>query len=234
MATKNNPFASRFIRPGALDYHFSAGQTAAKLAEQFTGRLQRRAAIVGPHGSGKSTLLHTLIPHLGSIEWTWDAAAQTEWNPPAALCMDGQDLHRFANGMPGARVLWLRLSKSSRDASPLFAEESAWDESTMIVIDGYEQLRAWDRIRLWRGIRNSNAGLLVTCHYPLFFYPTLLTTEVTEDSAEYVVRRLLSTRKDIADRLIRSDRWKQIRSRWQNNLREALFELYDLMETSYG
>jgi len=61
MAT--NPFASRFIRPGAVPFFFPA----AGDAEEVIGRLRRhrwRGQIVGPHGSGKSTLLATLQPLL--------------------------------------------------------------------------------------------------------------------------------------------------------------------------
>jgi hypothetical protein len=59
----SNPFATCWTRPGAIAFHFDAGQSAeqliAKLADQ-----QWRGAIVGPHGSGKSTLLETLKPAL--------------------------------------------------------------------------------------------------------------------------------------------------------------------------
>ncbi len=58
-----NPFCTRCVRPGALRFVFSAGESAAALVARF--RLdRRRGAIVGPHGSGKSTLLATLLPEL--------------------------------------------------------------------------------------------------------------------------------------------------------------------------
>lgn len=63
MIAAANPFASRFVRPGTMPFHFPSGVTSATLA----GRLQAagwRGAIVGPHGSGKSTLLATLVPAL--------------------------------------------------------------------------------------------------------------------------------------------------------------------------
>jgi hypothetical protein len=59
----DNPFATCWTRPGALEYQFADGQSAeqlvAKLAEQGWW-----GAIVGPHGGGKSTLLETLKPAL--------------------------------------------------------------------------------------------------------------------------------------------------------------------------
>lgn len=58
-----NPFATRWVRPGALPYHFPPGESLATLVE----RLQAQhgwGEIVGPHGSGKSTLLAALRPGL--------------------------------------------------------------------------------------------------------------------------------------------------------------------------
>jgi energy-coupling factor transporter ATP-binding protein EcfA2 len=58
-----NPFATRFIRPGALPFLFPKGASAATLIE----RLREHGGwgqIIGPHGSGKSTLLATLVPAL--------------------------------------------------------------------------------------------------------------------------------------------------------------------------
>lgn len=58
-----NPFATRFIRPGAMQFLFPPSidveRLVAKLAE-----LRWRGAICGPHGSGKSTLLAELRPAL--------------------------------------------------------------------------------------------------------------------------------------------------------------------------
>jgi energy-coupling factor transporter ATP-binding protein EcfA2 len=55
----SNPFATRYIKPGALSFLFPPGQSAAALVEKLA---QQRwwGAIVGPHGAGKSTLLHAL------------------------------------------------------------------------------------------------------------------------------------------------------------------------------
>lgn len=54
-----NPFATKFIRAGALAFRFGGDQSI----EDFRARLQLanwRGQIVGPHGSGKTTLLRTL------------------------------------------------------------------------------------------------------------------------------------------------------------------------------
>ncbi len=56
-----NPFATKFVRPGAIEYRFPQGMSLPALFEQFLESGQR-AQIVGPHGTGKSTLLASLGP----------------------------------------------------------------------------------------------------------------------------------------------------------------------------
>jgi energy-coupling factor transporter ATP-binding protein EcfA2 len=55
-----NPFATRHVRPGAIPYFFSAGESLETLVDQLAASAWR-GEIVGPHGSGKSTLLAGLI-----------------------------------------------------------------------------------------------------------------------------------------------------------------------------
>ncbi len=60
-----NPFATRWTRPGAIDYLFPPGQSAAALVDRLE-RQNWQGQIVGPHGSGKTTLLLTLLPLLAA------------------------------------------------------------------------------------------------------------------------------------------------------------------------
>lgn len=58
-----NPFATRYVRPGAIAFRFASGETA----EGLVARLRAAAwqgEIVGAHGTGKSTLLAALLPEL--------------------------------------------------------------------------------------------------------------------------------------------------------------------------
>jgi hypothetical protein len=60
---ESNPFASRRVRPGAIPFQFPPGVDSSELLSGFR-QLGWRASIIGPHGSGKSTLLATLTRDL--------------------------------------------------------------------------------------------------------------------------------------------------------------------------
>lgn len=59
----DNPFASRYVRPGAMPYRFEHGHDVEFILRRFE-EAGRRGQIVGPHGSGKSTLLAALVAAL--------------------------------------------------------------------------------------------------------------------------------------------------------------------------
>lgn len=84
-ARVENPFATRFTRPGAVPFLFEAGVSADAVVARFEAA-GRRGAIIGPHGSGKSTLLASLLP-------TWHDAGMV---PIVHTLHDGQ--RRLAAG----------------------------------------------------------------------------------------------------------------------------------------
>ena len=207
MVARSNPFATRFIQPGSMDYWTETPMQIEQWSKAFLSG-NKRHAIVGPHGSGKSTLLHSLVPR---IESTWSIQS-------------GKTIvtHRY------------RLSSSSRDSVELFQAARHWMPFHLVVLDGYEQLSYLARLRFWHLLRSSRCAGLVTCHRPLWLFSTLLTTGVTEKSAENVVRTLLAGRPGVADQVLSSSRWKMSRQRWGQNLRESLFEMYDYLEELDG
>jgi len=56
----SNPFSTRFVRPGAIEYLFATGTNAAPLVDRLA-ECGWRGQIIGPHGSGKSTLVISLL-----------------------------------------------------------------------------------------------------------------------------------------------------------------------------
>ena len=88
MTMASNPFATRFTRPGAIEFLFQAEESA----ESLVGKLRNHSwwgQIIGPHGSGKSTLLAALEPHLAEagreVERRSLAGGQRQLDLPARL-----------------------------------------------------------------------------------------------------------------------------------------------------
>lgn len=131
-AGRSNPFSTRFVRPGAIDYLFPPGTSAAQLVARLS-RFGWRGQIVGPHGSGKSTLLAALADPLaraGRPLWTvtlHDGARRLPagWTHEAALAgagmigVDGYEqlglLGRLAVRFECARRGWGLLASAHRD-----------------------------------------------------------------------------------------------------------------------
>jgi len=65
MVLASNPFATRFVRPGAICYVFAGEDSAEALIERLR-KQHWMGQVIGPHGSGKSTLLATLLPLLAA------------------------------------------------------------------------------------------------------------------------------------------------------------------------
>jgi hypothetical protein len=93
------------------------------------------------------------------------------------------------------------------------------------VVDGIEQLHPWNRLFLKRFCRTHGVGLVVASHRSAHL-PSLYETAVDEARAWRVVQQLQNGFQpwieigDLVERL----------ARHQGNLREALFDLYDLYE----
>jgi hypothetical protein len=189
-AGSSNPFATRFTRPGAIEFLFPADESA----DILIARLREHAwqgEIVGPHGAGKSTLVATLIVPLAA----------------AGRNVVHATLHQGETTLPKSLDNW-----------------RTWNAATQVIVDGYEQLTWWPRSKLaWR-VRDRGAGLLVTSHAPAGL-PTIMLVAPRFEAALQVVRRLvpeetLITRDDIEHAFRACD----------GNIREMLFQLYDLYQ----
>lgn len=96
---------------------------------------------------------------------------------------------------------------------------------TLVVVDGYEQLAAWNRLRLRRCCRRQGLGLLVTVHTAVRL-PLLFSTDATVELAQRIVQCLLGRLPwPVSDAELR-----HAFERHQGNLRELLFDLYDAYE----
>ncbi|MGQ9562286.1 MAG: hypothetical protein ACUVQG_04460 [Thermogutta sp.] len=109
-------------------------------------------------------------------------------------------------------------------------DQTTWQQleslqDTVVTVDGYEQLSAWSRYQLRRLCRKKNLGLIVTAHSDIEL-PLLYAPEPNEDLAWQIVQYLLAR----GDPLISREDVQVSFNRHQGNLREMLFDLYDLYE----
>ena len=95
----------------------------------------------------------------------------------------------------------------------------------VFLLDGYEQLNCWNRFRLKWFCRRSGSGLVATAHQSVGL-PDLFRPTIDLDLAWRIVQQLQQgcqrpvTREDLAERFLAH----------QGNLRETLFDLYDLYQ----
>lgn len=95
----------------------------------------------------------------------------------------------------------------------------------MLAIDGYEQLPWWRRRWFERHCRRRGVGLLVTTHCDVGL-PEIFHVHVDLNSARRVIGHLLGDRA----KMITDEEIADCVGRHGADLREALFELYDLFE----
>ena len=98
--SRDNPYSSRFVRPGAAAFLYDDGATAESLVDRFLA-LGGCGAVVGPHGSGKSTLLSELQCELRRRGYDvaafelhddargWSGFGPRAWGPRTVVTIDG-------------------------------------------------------------------------------------------------------------------------------------------------
>ena len=95
----------------------------------------------------------------------------------------------------------------------------------IIVVDGYEQLSRWSRFCLkWR-CRRRQWGLLVTAHQSVGL-PEIFRTSTSLHVLRQIVERLSPA--DAAS--LPAETLAELFARHKGDVREILFELYDLHE----
>lgn len=184
-----NPFATRWVEPGALPYVWPGADEGRTLC----ALLQAGASVevIGPHGSGKSTLVAALVARLRA-----DGRAMIL----DALHDGGQRRRRETHHGVGPRVH---------------------------IVDGFEQLSAWRRhLTRWRA-RRAGEALLVTAHAPQGMVHTV-RSDVDAALTARLVEALLA-RAELPTRIDPGAVFARV-ERLGGNLREALFELYDVYE----
>jgi hypothetical protein len=122
----------------------------------------------------------------------------------------------------GRRPRLIALHDGQRRLPERLERIRAVDERAVVVVDGYEQLGLWRRWRLDRLCRRRRCGLLVTAHRSVGL-PLVFETVTTPALAEQLVNRLTQGEAPIDCREIAACFLAR-----QGNLRERLFDCYDL------
>ncbi len=105
------------------------------------------------------------------------------------------------------------------------SDQTAWTDSTLVVVEGYELLSRRDQNKLARACREKRAGLLITCHASQGL-PVLLHTVITVELAISLVEQLVPDGCEFVGPVDVRDSF----ARHGQNVRELLFEMYDLYE----
>lgn len=107
----------------------------------------------------------------------------------------------------------------------LYDQLKQLDSDHLLIIDGFEQFDSQQRSNLLVETQKRQVGILVSCHESVGL-PTLLNLKPDLDRFREVVDRLLT------GRAIRPSNEEIVRAfhKYEPNLREALFSLYDIYE----
>jgi len=125
----------------------------------------------------------------------------------------------------GRRSLHISLHDGQRNLRAFADDLSTIDRQSVVIVDGYEQLSWLSRWRLKRLCRQKDCGLLVTSHTPVGL-PRLYTMQPTLETAVRIVAGLVDLQRGPIQRAD-VERLLALRA---GNLREVLFDLYDLYE----
>jgi len=195
---RTNPFATRWVRPGVIPFYFADGPNAAALVEKLS-ESRWRGAIIGRHGSGKSTLLAALIPFIESA------------GHPVRMI----SLHDRQRSLPAEFTRLIHGNDGSI-------------RSTMLVVDGYEQLGWQARRQLRATCRRNECGLLVTAHRASAAggLPILYCTQASLETVQHLVKHELPSHGGLIEPRDVATAFEA----HQGNVRETLFALYDLFE----
>ena len=162
----------------------------------------------------------TVVERLASLGW-WGQIVGPHGSGKSTLVA----ALRSALETAGREVHLVHLHQGDRQlpiTSPAWLD---FTSATQLVVDGYEQLGPFARWQVSRRCRRRGCGLLVTTHRDLGL-PTLYTTRPGLNVAVALVRQLLPPGESIIGA-------GDIESAWRarnGNLREMLFDLYDLFE----
>jgi energy-coupling factor transporter ATP-binding protein EcfA2 len=127
-------------------------------------------------------------------------------------------------------VFAYRLTEQDRSLVSVTDDRSQWSRSSVVVIDGYEQLSWWRAWRVSCWVRRAQCGFLITAHRPMRGFAVLWRTAIDEELAIALRDELLIGREDLLAACDLLSAWNAARAEYPTNMRETLFAMYDWVE----
>lgn len=209
---RSNPFCTRLVRPGAVDYWFRETHTEDALSairEIVTGLCEcRRGLIVGAHGTGKTTLLYALRPGLHD---SFEEVRYVQLSAPGSNRLRGRYIHM------------------RRTARELFVRQAQLGHGGLLVVDGVEQLWRFDLWRLLRKAKRNGQAVLATSHHPVGGMRILHQTRVTRKLVRALTESLLADAAPELARVVLEELGRR-ECGGLTNVRDLWFDLYDVAQ----
>lgn len=233
----SNPFCTRIVRPGAIEYRFDPQEDVEPLLDApILDVLIRRICdtpfqlIVGPHGSGKSTLIRELVPRLSNhfaklVEVQLHQPEHQHYAKPQSLSPDDASTRRWFAAIAE------RLVHAWKMAKWVAAKQREARSEGLLVIDGLEQLSWWSVYRIRRRAKRWGQTVLATSHRQHRGFATLRNTTLNSDQIIALTEWLIASLAESEQTQVRQELDRRSLGP-QTNLRDLWFDLYDLIETS--
>jgi len=184
----------------------------------FSARHVRPGAIRFRFPAGKSA--EGLLERLGQNNWQGQIVGPHGSGKSALVAALIASIERN-----GRRACLIELHDGQRRLPVSRRRMSAFGPGTVLIVDGYEQLGPWGRFTLRRFRRRRGFGLVVTSHKSVGL-PDLFRTTTSLGLAHEIVRDLLGSEPSP----VAADEVDQPFTSHEGNMREVLFDLYDLYE----
>ncbi len=202
----SNPFASRYLQPGQMPYFVASESIDSANA---TSKLYN--LIIAEILAASPKRFAIVGPH-GTGKST-------------LLCNLISHLQQHRN------CHLVRLTASNACPDSLWKCCRLLDHQSILAIDGFEQLRTWNRLFLRYIQFRKKSVLLITAHRKLAQFRTVYETVSSPVIDELVVEALLAGRSQKAEELFCSRTWIDAKKNHGSNLRECLFDAYDWFES---
>ncbi len=216
--TYRRPLNSPLPKAIATTYYGSAMNTTPARDNPFSTRRVRPGAMPFIFPAGQDA--ETLVDRLRQAGWWGEIIGRHGSGKSSLLAALTAAIERA-----GQRTVLVTLHDGQRRLPLDLQHDSRLRPPVVLIVDGYEQLGRWRRPALRRFCRRQGIGLLVTAHESMGL-PLLCQTVATVDLAEQLVRQLLGGQQSP----LTPAEVSQALSRRGGDLREMLFDLYDLYE----